>query len=300
MSIDNFLILFVVFLLAVIIVFLFLIFFNFKNSNQNSIDKNQNFNNKIDLLSSEMSEIESKLISVTTPINELNRFLGGSVSAGRLGEWNLESIVKDIMPSSSYEFQKIINPETTEQVDCAIYSADGLIIPIDSKLYSGQFKNYQATSKKSEQEKILKGLRTSILKDADEISQKYIRQNTTTNYAILYIASEKMNDLVDSIEDLRQECLSEKKVLIQGPNTMAAFLDTIKIGHHYLNLNETAEKVAEVVRKINKQFKAFDESTINVKKKLEASVKEVDELQTRINVLGRELDRGAEEIKANK
>ena len=114
MTIDNFLILFVVFLLAVIIVFLFLIFFNFKNSNQNSIDKNQNFNNKIDLLSSEMSEIESKLISVTTPINELNRFLGGSVSAGRLGEWNLESIVKDIMPSSSYEFQKIINPETTE------------------------------------------------------------------------------------------------------------------------------------------------------------------------------------------
>ena len=293
---NNFLGLFIVLLLLGIFSFLIFLFFKFRTSNESSFQSNQNFEEKIDLLSSEISEIENKLISVTTPINELNRFLGGNVSAGRLGEWNLESVVKDIMPDGSYEFQKIINPETTEQVDCAVYSADGLIIPIDSKLYSGQFKNYQATSKKTEQEKILKGLKTAILKDADDIAQKYIRQNTTSNYAILYIASEKMNDLVDVIEDLRQECLSEKNVLIQGPNTMAAFLDTVKIGHHYLNLNETASKVAEVVRKINKQFKAFDESTVNVKKRLEASVKEVDELQTRINVLGRELDRGSEDL----
>ena len=293
---NNFLGLFIVLLLLGIFAFLVFLFFKFRTSDESSFQSNQSFEEKIDLLSSEISEIENKLISVTTPINELNRFLGGNVSAGRLGEWNLESVVKDIMPDGSYEFQKIINPETTEQVDCAVYSADGLIIPIDSKLYSGQFKNYQATSKKTEQEKILKGLKTTILKDADDIAQKYIRQNTTSNYAILYIASEKMNDLVDVIEDLRQECLSEKNVLIQGPNTMAAFLDTVKIGHHYLNLNETASKVAEVVRKINKQFKAFDESTVNVKKRLEASVKEVDELQTRINVLGRELDRGAEDL----
>ena len=293
---NNFLGLFIVLLLLGIFAFLIFLFFKFRTSNESSFQSNQNFEEKIDLLSNEISEIENKLISVTTPINELNRFLGGNVSAGRLGEWNLESVVKDIMPDGSYEFQKIINPETTEQVDCAVYSADGLIIPIDSKLYSGQFKNYQATSKKTEQEKILKGLKTAILKDADDIAQKYIRQNTTSNYAILYIASEKMNDLVDMIEELRQECLSEKNVLIQGPNTMAAFLDTVKIGHHYLNLNETASKVAEVVRKINKQFKAFDESTVNVKKRLEASVKEVDELQTRINVLGRELDRGTEDL----
>ena len=287
----------VILLLIGIFGFLIFLFFKFKNSNENSFQSNQNFKEKIDLISSEMSEIEKKLISVTTPINELNRFLGGNVSAGRLGEWNLESVVKDIMPDGSYEFQKIINPDTSEQVDCAVYSADGLIIPIDSKLYSGQFNNYQATSKKSEQEKILKGLKNSILKDADEIARKYIRQNTTSNYAVLYIASEKMNDLVDLVEDLRQECLSEKNILIQGPNTMAAFLDTVKIGHHYLNLNETASKVAEVVRKINSQFKAFDDSTVNVKKRLEASVKEIDQLQTRINVLGRELDRGAEELK---
>ena len=89
----------------------------------------------------------------------------------------------------------------------------------------------------------MRDLRTAILRDAEDISEKYILQNSTTNYAVLYIASEKLIDLVDKIEDLRQECLTDKKILIQGPNTLAAFLDTIRVGHHYLKLNQTAEKV---------------------------------------------------------
>ena len=89
-----------------------------------------------------------------------------------------------------------------------------------------------------------------------------------------------------------------KKIFLFKDQTLwLLFQIRVKIGHHYLNLNETASKVAEVVRKINSQFKAFDDSTANVKKRLEASVKEIDQLQTRINVLGRELDRGAEELK---
>ena len=120
-------------------------------------------------------------------------------------------------------------------------------------------------------------------------------QNKTTNYAILYIASEKLIDLVDKIPDLRQECLTEKKILIQGPNTLAAFLDTIRVGHHYLKLNETAGKVAKVVRGIQKEFTSFDTSTKNVMKRLDGAVNDVEELQTRINVLGRKLKK---ELKA--
>ena len=77
---------------------------------------------------------------------------------------------------------------------------------------------------------------TSFLSDpyfnsfANRISKKYILQNTTSNYVILYIASEKLIDLVDKIDDLRQECLAEKSTLILGPNTLAAFLDTIRVG----------------------------------------------------------------------
>ena len=270
-----------------------------KLRDQNTLEKGNtdNLQTKLDLVSKDINDIENQLASVTTPINELNRFLGGNVTTGRLGEWNLESIVKEILPDGSYNFQAQINPETQDRVDCAVNTADGLIIPIDSKFYAGQYKQYQEASRDNERGTVLRDLRTAILRDADDIASKYIRQNSTSNYAVLYIASEKLIDLVDDIENLRQDCLAEKKVLIQGPNTLAAFLDTIRIGHHYLQLNETAGKVAEVVRRIKTQFDSFDKSTEAVTKKLEASIKEVSSLQTRINVLGRELNKGAEDLK---
>ena len=273
------------------------IFLRLRDQDQKDLGQTEILENKIDSVSKDLNDIENQLASVTTPINELNRFLGGNVTTGRLGEWSLESIVKEILPDGSYAFQENINPENQDRVDCAVKTADGITIPIDSKFYAGQYKQYQEAGQANLRANVLRDLRTAILRDADDIASKYLRQNSTTNYAVLYIASEKLIDLVDEIENLRQDCLSEKKVLIQGPNTLAAFLDTIRIGHHYLQLNETAAKVAEVVRRIKSQFDSFDKSTDGVLKRLDASVKEVTALQTRINVLGRELNKGTEELK---
>ena len=267
-----------------------------RDNSQLTESKTDKIEEKINSFSDGMGKIIQELASVTTPINELNRFLGGNVTTGRLGEWSLESIVQDIMPDGSYHFQHIINPQTSEQVDCAVLTADGVKIPIDSKFYPGLYKNYQNSKTDTERNTVLRDLRKAVLNDATEISDKYILQNTTTNYVVLYVASEKLIDLIDRIDGLRQECLTEKKVLIQGPNTLAAFLDHVRVGHHYLKLNETAEKVAQVVRNIQIEFNKFDNSTGNVEKKLESSLKEISSLKTRINVLGKTLDRGAESL----
>ena len=84
---------------------------------------NKNLETKLSEVSNDINKIELDLASVTTPLNELNRFLGGNVTTGRLGEWNLESIVRDIMPSDSYEFQHQINQDSRDLVDCAVTSA---------------------------------------------------------------------------------------------------------------------------------------------------------------------------------
>ena len=275
---------------------LFFVLIRLRDNSQLTESKTEKIEEKINSFSDGMGKIIQELASVTTPINELNRFLGGNVTTGRLGEWSLESIVQDIMPDGSYHFQHIINPQTSEQVDCVVLTADGVKIPIDSKFYPGLYKNYQNSKTDTERNTVLRDLRKAVLNDATEISDKYILQNTTTNYVVLYIASEKLIDLIDRIDGLRQECLTEKKVLIQGPNTLAAFLDHVRVGHHYLKLNETAEKVAQVVRNVQIEFNKFDNSTSNVEKKLESSLKEVSSLNTRINVLGKTLDRCAESL----
>ena len=282
-------------LILILGVLIYLIF-SIKNKETSDIGGTQLLQNKLNEVSNDINKIEIDLASVTTPINELNRFLGGNVTTGRLGEWSLESIVQDIMPSDSYKFQSQVNPESSDRVDCAITTAEGFVVPIDSKFYSGQYQNYQSAGNDMERKKILRDLRTALLRDAEDISNKYILQNTTSNYAVLYIASEKLIDLVDIIDDLRQECLTEKKILILGPNTLAAFLDTIRVGHHYLKLNETAAKVAKVVSDIQKEFANLDFSTESVIKRLDGALKDVQKLQTRVNVLGNKLEKGAESL----
>ena len=282
-------------LILILGVLIYLIF-SIKNKETSDIGETQLLQNKLNEVSNDINKIEIDLASVTTPINELNRFLGGNVTTGRLGEWSLESIVQDIMPSDSYKFQAQINFESSDRVDCAITSAEGFVIPIDSKFYAGQYQNYQSASNDVDRKKVLRDLRTALLRDAEDISNKYILQNTTSNYAVLYIASEKLIDLVDMIDNLRQECLTEKKILILGPNTLAAFLDTIRVGHHYLKLNETAAKVARVVSDIQKEFSNLDLSTESVIKRLDGALKDVQKLQTRVNVLGNKLEKGAESL----
>ena len=282
-------------LILILGVLVYLIF-SIKNKESSEIGGAQILQNKLNEVSNDINKIEIDLASVTTPINELNRFLGGNVTTGRLGEWSLESIVQDIMPSDSYKFQAQINSETSDRVDCAITSAEGFIIPIDSKFYAGQYQNYQSAGNDADRKKVLRDLRTAILRDAEDISSKYILQNTTSNYAVLYVASEKLVDLIDTIDGLRQECLTEKKILILGPNTLAAFLDTIRVGHHYLKLNETAAKVAKVVTDIQKEFSNLDLSTESVIKRLDGALKDVQKLQTRVNVLGSKLEKGAESL----
>ena len=282
--------------LVLILGILIYLLFNIKNGESISKGGNENIQSKLIEVSNDINKIELDLASVTTPLNELNRFLGGNVTTGRLGEWNLESIVRDIMPNNSFDLQHQINPESRDLVDCAVTTAEGIIVPIDSKFYAGQYQNYQDAKTGTERKKILGNLRTEVLSDATDISSKYLLRNITSNYVILYIPSEKLIDLVNQIEGLREESFTEKNTLIMGPNTLAAFLDMVRTGHHYLKLNETATKVASVVRGIQKEFSNFDANTNSVLKRLDGAVKDVQGLQTRINVLGNKLEKGAESL----
>ena len=282
--------------LVLILGILIYLLFNIKNGESINKGGNENIQSKLIEVSNDINKIELDLASVTTPLNELNRFLGGNVTTGRLGEWNLESIVRDIMPSNSFDLQHQINPESRDLVDCAVTTAEGIIVPIDSKFYAGQYQNYQDAKTSTERKKILGNLRTEVLSDATDISSKYLLRNITSNYVILYIPSEKLIDLINQIEGLREESFTEKNTLIMGPNTLAAFLDMVRTGHHYLKLNETASKVASVVRGIQKEFSNFDANTNSVLKRLDGAVKDVQSLQTRINVLGSKLEKGAESL----
>ena len=284
---------------ALILGMLFYIMMALRSSQGSEKGGSELLQNKLAEVSSDLNKIENDLSEFKASMNELNRFLGGNTSTGKLGEWNLESIVRDVLPANTYEFQAQINPETTEKADCAITNSEGLIIPIDSKFYQGQYQNYHEAGSKTERNKVLQSFKRTILSDAESISKKYILRNSTSNYVVLYIASEKIIDLVTQIDNLRQECLTDKNTLILGPNALAGFLDTVRLGHYAIKMNENAKKVANTVNILNEEFKKFDNTTIKAVRNLNQAIGHVEDIQTRVNVLGKELKKADESFDEN-
>ena len=251
---------------------------------------------KLSNISTNIDSIKETTSSMSIPITAMNRYLGGNVQTGRLGEWNLESIVKDIMPNNKYHFQYMIDPNTQNQVDCAIETTNKVLIPIDSKFYPAHYNAYQEATKKSDQERNLRELKRSIESDADDIGEKYLIEGVTSNIGVLYIPSEGLVSLVNLIEDLRESLLRDKKILILGPNSLAGFLDHIRMGHDAVELNEKAELVGKVVREVKKEFSNLDMSTVELKKAIRKVEKKVGDYQTRINVMTETLEKAGEDL----
>ena len=186
-------------LLSLIFIIGILIYLLFSIKNKETVDQggNESLQNKLNEVSNDINKIEIDLASVTTPINELNRFLGGNVTTGRLGEWSLESIVQDIMPNNSYKFQDQINNESADRVDCSITTAEGFIVPIDSKSYAGQYQNFQSAGSDVERKKVLRDLRTAVLRDAEDISKKLGTVGTLANLRRVESANFKIDKAID-------------------------------------------------------------------------------------------------------
>ena len=282
----------------------FVIFITSREKNESNLDGVKNeltdkFSTSLEKLSNISSSIDSikeVTSSMSIPITNMNKYLGGNVQTGRLGEWNLESIVKDIMPNNKYHFQHLINPETQNQVDCAIETTNKILIPIDSKFYAAQYSDYQEATTKTDRDRILNSLKNSVIKDAQSIGEKYFVDGITSKIGVLYIPSEGLVAMVNLIEGLRDSLLREQRILILGPNSLAGFLDSIRMGHEAVELNEKAELVAKVIGNIKEEFTNLNMSTIDLKKAVDSVSKKIDIYQTRINVLNQELNKGAEKL----
>ena len=97
--------------------------------------------------------------------------------------------------------------------------------------------------------------------------------------------------LIDSIEDLRQSIFRDSRVLVMGPNSLAAYLISIHMGFRNLALNERAEEILVEFGNLKKEFESFESSTEDLSKKAEAMLKAVDKHETRERQMNRALKR---------
>lgn len=300
--------------LLLILILIFVIYISFKrkevgedepdeellNINQ-SLSRLEEIEKQISINNQNLAKVDERIVKSEAPLQQLSRFLSGSSTAGRVGEWGLAALIQDVFPKNSnlYQENREMVQGTGQRVEFAIkMPGEERYMPVDSKFASQIFNNYLEAQDSGDREALDRAerdLRQSILRDAKDIREKYIGSNTT-NEGIMFIPSEALVNIVYSLDDIRERVYRENDIIIMGPANLVAYLGNLKHSHNTLVLQENIFEVKTHLENFKYEFEKFSKTYDVVKKKSNAANKSIEEFQTRINVMGNSVDRMGDKL----
>ena len=283
-----------IWILLIIIILLLglLIYLNIRDNSQSSDSKVslRDIDKAVERQETKLSDLSIEIQSFQDPLSKLNRYLSGGVLAGTFGEWALDAIIKDIFhPNQFIENAEVISG-SGKRVEFAIKLPEGLLLPIDAKFPSGLYDNYLSAvddSNAHATKTAIDAIRRHVINDANDINSKYIQSGITIELGIMFIPSESLMQLIDSISDIREQIFRDSRVLIMGPNSLAAYLISVHMGFRTLAINEKASEIMREFGKLKKEFENFGNSTEDLQKKTDAMLKAVNEHVTRERQMGK-------------
>ena len=264
----------------------FLIYLNIKDGSQSSDSKDslRDLDKAVERQEATLFDLTKDIQSFQDPLNKLNRYLSGGTLAGKFGEWSLEAIIKDIFHPNQFIANAEVITGSGKRVEFAIKLPEGLLLPIDAKFPSGLFDNYLLAVDAKDQQLVKKSkddIKRHVQNDAKDINLKYMQSGVTIELGVMYIPSESLMQLIDSMANVREEIFRDHRVLIMGPNSLAAYLISVHMGFRTLALNERASEIMQEFGKLKKEFLNFGSSTEDLQKRADAMLKAVNEHATR-------------------
>jgi len=206
-----------------------------------------------------------QVVSFTDQLQSLQDIFKNPKQRGIVGEYYLETLLKNVLPPGSYQMQYAFLDG--EIVDCAVFVKDK-IIPVDSKF---SLENYnRIVEEKNEVERgRLEKVFVNDLKMRIQETAKYIRPNENTmDFAFMFIPHEaiyydllinKIGALKDDTENLIQRAAGRYKVIIVSPTSFLAYLQTVLQGLKALQIEETAKDIIKRVDDLGKHLKTYEE-----------------------------------------
>jgi len=211
-----------------------------------------------------LDETNRRVIDVADELKTLQNVLQNPKQRGVFGEYLLESVLGNILPTKNYQMQYKFNDGNI--ADAVVFLDKGLVLPIDSKFSLENYNRMVSTNTKVEREEWLKKVRTDLKGRIDETS-KYIKPaEKTMDFAFMFIPSESLYyDLLigdvgtgSSARDLIEYAFREKQVIIVSPTSFMAYLQTVLQGLRSLQIEEQAKDIQIQVGKLGRHIAAFD------------------------------------------
>ncbi|MAG28529.1 DNA recombination protein RmuC [bacterium] len=212
-----------------------------------------------------LDETNKQVAGVGDQIRSLEGILKNPKQRGVLGEYYLESVLKNVLPPGSFQMQYKF--KDGEIVDAVVYVGDK-IVPVDSKFSLENYNRIVEEDNPAERERLEKVFKNDLKARIDETS-KYIRPNENTmEFAFMFIPSEgiyydllinKVGAVKISTEDLIEYAFKQKHVIIVSPTSFLAYLQTVLQGMRALQIEKDAHEIRKRVELLGKHVTNYEE-----------------------------------------
>ncbi len=211
-----------------------------------------------------LDETNRRVVDVADELKTLQNVLQNPKQRGVFGEYYLESVLANILPTKNFQMQYRFNDGLI--ADAVVFLDKGQMLAIDSKFSLENYNRMVQAKSKPEREEWLKKVRNDLKGRIDETA-KYIRPNEKTmDFAFMFIPSESLYyDLLigdvgtgSSARDLIEYGFREKNVIIVSPTSFMAYLQTVLQGLRSLQIEEQAKDIQIQVGKLGRHISAFD------------------------------------------
>jgi DNA recombination protein RmuC len=212
-----------------------------------------------------VEETGKQMVNFASELESLGDLLKNPKQRGVLGEYYLETLLKNTLPPGSYAMQYAFPDGTI--VDAAVFVKDR-IIPVDSKFSLENYNRLSEAKDPSEKDRLEKVF-VNDLKNRIVETSKYIQpEKGTTDFAFMFIPHEaiyydllinKVGSITEDTENLVQRAAGKYKVIIVSPTSFLAYLQTVLQGLKALQIEETAKEIRKRVEELGKHLKTYEE-----------------------------------------
>ncbi len=243
--------------------------------------------------------------SLASGVGDLKKVLTNVKTRGTWGEIRLGNILEQILTPEQYEVNVAIKKNSSDRVEFAIklpgqnVDKDTIVwMPIDSKFPQEDYQRLidaQEAADKEQAEKSIKNLETRIKLEAKKIKEKYIDPPYTTDFGIMFLPVEGLYAEVLRRPGLCDTLQREYRVVVTGPTTLAALLNSLQMGFRTLAIEKRSSEVWELLGAVKTQFGQFGDALSKTKKKLQEASNSIDSAEIRTRAIERKL-RDVQEI----
>ena len=239
-----------------------------------------------DLVSTQLQAVQKglgEMQSLANGVGDLKRVLTNVKSRGLLGEYQLQAILENVLAPDQYVANAAVTG-TRERVEFAIKmpgADEPVYLPIDSKFpqesYLRLVDALEATDKVLVDLSRLELIK-AVKKAAADIHQKYIHPPHTTDFAILFLPMESLYAEILREPGLAQQLQLDYKVIVTGPTTLSAILNSLQMGFRTLAIQKRSSEVWQVLGAVKSEFGKFGELLERTQKKINEANSELDKL----------------------